>query len=50
MSTDEVPIWEVIDEFKERVKGQEAEIKKRRDRIEASETELEGMRLALEER
>ena len=50
MSADETPIWEVIEEFKEKVKVQEHELKKRREKMEAEAGELEADRKLLEER
>ncbi len=49
-SADETPIWEVIEEFKEKVKSQESELKKRRDKIESYENELERTKKELETR
>lgn len=40
MSNEEVPIWEVIEEFKGKIKKQEAEIKKRREKLDAKEKRL----------
>jgi hypothetical protein len=44
MSAEEVPIWDVIEEFKEKVLAQESEIKKRQDAVEALQSELEASR------
>lgn len=48
--TDETPIWEVIEQFKDKVKTQEAELKKRRDKIESLEAELDKTRKELDAR
>jgi hypothetical protein len=49
MASDETPIWEVIEEFKEKVKSQEYELKKRRDKLESTEGELEKVQNELQE-
>ena len=50
MTTDETPIWEVIEQFKDKVKTQESELKKRRDKIESFEAELDKTRKELDAR
>jgi chromosome segregation ATPase len=50
MATDETPIWEVLEDFKEKIKTQELELKKRRDRMEAQESDLDREKLSLVER
>ena len=40
MSDEEIPIWQVIEEFKEKIKSQEADIKRRREDLERWEATL----------
>ena len=40
MSDEQVPIWQVIEEFKEKIKTQEADIKRRKEDLEKWETTL----------
>ncbi len=50
MATDETPIWEVLEDFKEKIKTQELELKKRRDKMELQETDLDKAKHSLDER
>ena len=40
MSDEQVPIWQVIEEFKEKIKVQEADIKRRKEDLEKWESTL----------
>ena len=48
-NTNEAPIWDVIEEFKEKVRTQEQDIKNRREKIQALEEELGKKKAALDE-
>ncbi len=37
MADDSVPIWQVIEEFKDKIKSQETDLKKRREEPDSSE-------------
>ncbi|HSV41948.1 MAG TPA: hypothetical protein VLH13_00885, partial [Methanomassiliicoccales archaeon] len=40
MAEDQVPIWQVIEEFKDKIKVQEADLKRRRDELDLIERKL----------
>lgn len=50
MADDSVPIWQVIEEFKDKIKTQEADLKKRREDLDALESRLRSEERELSEK